>query len=44
MAEMVFADEASRKTEVRSSEMVAASENLDSFASGLYIMMYGEEE
>lgn len=42
MAEMVFADEAALKAAMKSKEMAAAGENLDSFAKGLYSLMFGE--
>lgn len=44
MAEMVFADDAALKTAMKSPEMAAAGENLDSFAKGMYSLMFGEEE
>jgi uncharacterized protein (TIGR02118 family) len=44
MAEMTFADADTRKTAMRSEEMGAAGENLNSFAEGLMILMYGEEQ
>jgi len=42
MAEMSFADADSRKAAMRSPEMAAAGENLDSFAKGLYTLLYAE--
>jgi uncharacterized protein (TIGR02118 family) len=44
MAEMYFADKDSLKAAMRSPEMAAAGENLNSFAEGLASMLYGEEE
>jgi uncharacterized protein (TIGR02118 family) len=44
MAEMTFADADTRKAAMRSEEMGAAGENLNSFAEGLMILMYGEEQ
>lgn len=44
MAEMYFADKDTLKTAMRSPEMAAAGENLNSFAEGLVSMLYGEEE
>lgn len=43
MAEMDFADEAALKTAMKSPEMAAAGANLDSFAKGMYSLMFGEE-
>ncbi len=43
MAEMDFADEAALKTAMKSQEMAAAGANLDSFAKGMYSLMFGEE-
>lgn len=42
-AEMYFADEAALKAAMKSPEMAAAGENLDSFAKGLYSLFYAEE-
>jgi uncharacterized protein (TIGR02118 family) len=44
MAEMYFTDEGALKGAMRSPEMAAAGENLNSFASGLVTLMYGQEE
>jgi uncharacterized protein (TIGR02118 family) len=44
MAEMYFSDQASLKTGMKSPEMAAAGENLNSFAEGLVTLMYGEEQ
>jgi uncharacterized protein (TIGR02118 family) len=43
MAEMYFEDKESLKAAMKSREMAAAGENLNSFAEGLVTMMYGEE-
>lgn len=43
MAEMTFADADARKAAMRSPQMAAAGENLNSFADGLYTLMFGEE-
>lgn len=43
MAEMYFADEAALKAAMKSPEMAAAGENLDSFAKGLYGLMFAED-
>ncbi|MEX2160419.1 MAG: EthD family reductase [Anaerolineales bacterium] len=43
MAEMYFADEDARKAAMKSPEMAAAGESLDSFANGLYSLLFGEE-
>lgn len=43
MAEMYFDSAESLKAAMRSPEMAAASENLNSFASGLFTLMSGEE-
>lgn len=43
MAEMYFEDKESLKAGMRSPEMAAAGENLNTFAEGLVTMMYGEE-
>ena len=42
MAEMYFADEAALKAAMKSPEMGAAGENLDSFGKGLYSLMFAE--
>jgi uncharacterized protein (TIGR02118 family) len=44
MAEMFFSDRDSLKAAMRSSEMTAAGETLNSFAEGLVILAFGEEE
>jgi len=44
MAEMEFADEAELKAAMKSPEMAAAGESLDSFAKGMYSLMFGEEQ
>ena len=44
MAEMYFADYDAYKAGMKSPEMAAAGENLNSFAEGLVTMMTGEEE
>ena len=44
MAEMYFEDYDAYKTGMKSPEMAAAGENLNSFAEGLVTMMTGEEE
>ena len=44
MAEMHFDDEAALKSGMRSPEMAAAGENLNSFAPGLATLMYANEE
>lgn len=43
MAEMYFADEDALKRGMKSEEMGAAGENLNSFAEGLVTMYFGEE-
>lgn len=43
MAEMEFADEAALKVGMKSPEMAAAGENLDSFSKGMYSLMFGDE-
>lgn len=43
MAEMYFEDYESYKAGMRSPEMAAAGENLNSFAEGMVTMMAGEE-
>lgn len=42
MAEMYFSDEAALKAAMKSPEMAAAGANLDSFAKGLYSLMFAE--
>jgi uncharacterized protein (TIGR02118 family) len=44
MAEMYFADKETLKAAMKSPEMAAAGENLNSFAAGAVSMLYGEEE
>ncbi len=44
MAEMHFADEGALKTAMKSPEMMAAGENLDTFAKGLVTLMFAKEE
>jgi uncharacterized protein (TIGR02118 family) len=44
MAEMYFTDQAALKTAMKSPEMAAAGETLNSFAEGLVTLMYGEEQ
>lgn len=44
MAEMFFPDTDTLKAGLRSPEMAAAGENLNSFASGLVTLMFGEEQ
>jgi uncharacterized protein (TIGR02118 family) len=44
MAEMYFTDADALKAGMRSPEMAAAGANLNSFASGLATMMFGEEQ
>jgi uncharacterized protein (TIGR02118 family) len=44
MAEMYFFDQNALKTAMKSPEMAAAGENLNSFAEGLVTLMYGEEQ
>lgn len=44
MAEMIFTDKEAMKTGMRSPEMAAAGENLNSFAEGLITLMFGDEE
>lgn len=43
MAEMFFADEAALKAALKSPENAAAGENLESFARGLYTLMFADE-
>jgi hypothetical protein len=40
---MYFEDQESLKTAMKSPEVAAAGENLNTFAEGLVTMMYGEE-
>jgi uncharacterized protein (TIGR02118 family) len=42
MAEMYFTDASSLKAGLKSPEMAAAGENLNSFAEGLVTLMFGE--
>ncbi len=44
MAEMYFSDKDALKNGLRSPEMAAAGENLDSFAKGMYTLAMAEEE
>lgn len=44
MAEMYFADSSALRAGMKSPEMVAAGENLNSFAGGLVTMMFAEEQ
>jgi uncharacterized protein (TIGR02118 family) len=44
MAEMYFADKEALKAGMRSPEMAAAGENLNTFAEGLVTLAFGEEE
>jgi uncharacterized protein (TIGR02118 family) len=44
MAEMYFSDSDALKAGLRSPEMAAAGENLNSFAEGLVMLAFGEEE
>lgn len=44
MAEMYFADEAALKAAMRSPEMAAAGDNLNSFAEGLSTLLFAKEE
>lgn len=44
MAEMYFSDQNALKLAMKSPEMGAAGENLNSFAEGLVTLMYGEEQ
>lgn len=44
MAEMYFTDESSLKAGMKSPEMAAAGDNLNSFASGLVTLLFGREE
>jgi uncharacterized protein (TIGR02118 family) len=43
MAEMYFPDADSLKAGLRSPEMAAAGDNLNTFAAGLVTLMFGEE-
>ena len=44
MAEMYFTDSSALKAAMKSPEMAAAGENLNSFANGLVTLMLGQEE
>lgn len=44
MAEMVFDSMDNLNAAMRSPEMGAAGDNLNSFAEGLYILMFGDEQ
>ena len=44
MAEMYFADREALKAAMKSPEMAAAGDNLNSFAHGLVTMAFGDEE
>lgn len=44
MAEMTFVDRETLKAAMKSPEMAAAGENLNSFAAGLVTLLFGEEE
>ena len=44
IAQMTFADEDAMKAAMRSPEMSAAGENLDTFAKGLYTLCYAQEK
>lgn len=44
MAEMYFTDSSALKVGMKSPEMAAAGENLNSFAAGLVTLLYGEEQ
>lgn len=44
MAEMYFKDMDGLKFAMRSPEMGASGENLNSFAEGQYVLMFGEEQ
>jgi uncharacterized protein (TIGR02118 family) len=43
MAEMYFSDQNALRNAMKSPEMAAAGDNLNSFAEGLVTLMYGEE-
>jgi uncharacterized protein (TIGR02118 family) len=43
MAEMSFTDKEAMKAGMKSPEMAAAGENLNSFASGLVTLMFAED-
>lgn len=44
MAEMTFADREALKAAMKSPEMAAAGENLNTFAADLVTLLFGEEE
>ncbi len=44
MAELHFADKEALKTAMKSPEMAAAGENLNSFAEGLVTLLFAEEQ
>jgi uncharacterized protein (TIGR02118 family) len=44
MAEMYFSDKDALKTALKSPEMAEAGQNLNSFAEGLVILAFGDEE
>lgn len=44
MAEMYFSDREALKTAMKSPEMGAAGETLNSFAAGLVTLLFGEED
>jgi uncharacterized protein (TIGR02118 family) len=44
MAEMYFSDREALKAGMKSTEMAAAGENLNTFAKGLVTMAFGEED
>jgi uncharacterized protein (TIGR02118 family) len=44
MAEMYFSDRDALKAAMKSAEMAAAGENLNSFAEGLVTLAFGDEE
>ena len=44
MAEMTFADQESLRAAMKSPEMAAAGENLNSFAAGLVTLMFAQEQ
>jgi uncharacterized protein (TIGR02118 family) len=44
MTEMYFSDQNTLRAAMKSPEMAAAGDNLNSFAEGLVTLMYGEEQ
>ena len=44
MAEMYFTDSSALKAAMKSPEMAAAGENLNTFAAGLVTLLFGEEQ